>query len=101
MFQHWQGLHAQNFMDALSSMQVIYVMRNPKDVFTSAFHYYGMTSFVVQPGSQSEFLQKFLDGKGCCPYSMYSIYLINGGERRSHLMINSYFNAKLDVFTIF
>lgn len=101
MFQHWQGLHTQNFMDALSSMQVIYVMRNPKDVFTSSFHYYGMTSFMVQPGLQSEFLQKFLDGKGCCPCSMYSIYLINRRERCSHLMINNYFNAKLDVFTIF
>ncbi|XP_044194622.1 sulfotransferase 2B1-like isoform X1 [Thunnus albacares] len=43
--------------------KVIYVMRNPKDVFTSSFHYYGMTSFLVNPGSQSEFLHKFLDGK--------------------------------------
>lgn len=67
VFQHWPGLHTQNFTDALSSMQVIYVMRNPKDVFTSSFHFYGMASFLVQPGSQSEFLQKFLDGKGSCP----------------------------------
>uniref|UniRef100_A0A4W6BM27 Sulfotransferase n=1 Tax=Lates calcarifer TaxID=8187 RepID=A0A4W6BM27_LATCA len=43
--------------------RVIYVMRNPKDVFTSSFHYYGITSFLVKPGSQSEFLHKFLDGK--------------------------------------
>ncbi|XP_018534127.1 sulfotransferase 2B1 isoform X1 [Lates calcarifer] len=43
--------------------KVIYVMRNPKDVFTSSFHYYGITSFLVKPGSQSEFLHKFLDGK--------------------------------------
>ncbi|KAG8008942.1 Sulfotransferase family cytosolic 2B member 1 [Nibea albiflora] len=43
--------------------KVIYVMRNPKDVFTSSFHYYGMTSFLVNPGPQSEFLHKFLDGK--------------------------------------
>lgn len=101
MFQHWQGLYTQNFMNALSSMQVIYVMRNPKDVFTSSFHYYGMTSFVVQPGSQSEFLQKFLEGTGCCPCSMYSVYLIKGGKRCSHLMIINHLNAKLDVFTIF
>ncbi|XP_053196910.1 sulfotransferase 2B1-like [Scomber japonicus] len=43
--------------------KVIYVMRNPKDVFTSSFHYYGMTSFLVNPGTQTEFLHKFLDGK--------------------------------------
>ncbi|KAM4715521.1 sulfotransferase 2A1-like isoform 2-T2 [Anableps anableps] len=43
--------------------KVIYVMRNPKDVFTSAFHYYNMTSFLVKPGPQSEFFQKFLAGK--------------------------------------
>ncbi|XP_023254908.1 bile salt sulfotransferase-like, partial [Seriola lalandi dorsalis] len=44
--------------------KVIYVMRNPKDVFTSSFHYYGMSSFLVDPGPQSDFLHKFLDGKG-------------------------------------
>ncbi|CAJ1080424.1 sulfotransferase 2B1-like [Xyrichtys novacula] len=43
--------------------KVIYVMRNPKDVFTSAFHYFGTTSFLVKPGPQSEFLHKFLDGQ--------------------------------------
>ncbi|XP_026171346.1 sulfotransferase 2B1-like [Mastacembelus armatus] len=43
--------------------KVIYVMRNPKDVFTSSFHYYGTTSFLVKPGPQSEFLHKFLNGK--------------------------------------
>uniref|UniRef100_A0A3P9Q097 Sulfotransferase n=1 Tax=Poecilia reticulata TaxID=8081 RepID=A0A3P9Q097_POERE len=45
------------------SLDVVYVMRNPKDVFTSAFHYYNITSFLVKPGPQSEFLQKFLTGK--------------------------------------
>uniref|UniRef100_A0A1A8H5Y9 Sulfotransferase n=2 Tax=Nothobranchius korthausae TaxID=1143690 RepID=A0A1A8H5Y9_9TELE len=43
--------------------KVIYVMRNPKDVFTSSFHYFNSTSFLVKPGPQSEFLHKFLDGK--------------------------------------
>uniref|UniRef100_A0A3Q1EGE1 Sulfotransferase n=1 Tax=Acanthochromis polyacanthus TaxID=80966 RepID=A0A3Q1EGE1_9TELE len=43
--------------------KVIYVMRNPKDVFTSSFHYHGMTSFLVKPGPQNEFLQKFLNGQ--------------------------------------
>ncbi|KAK2820964.1 hypothetical protein Q5P01_023923 [Channa striata] len=43
--------------------KVINVMRNPKDVFTSSFHYYGIASFLVQPGPQREFLEKFLNGK--------------------------------------
>ncbi|XP_019740460.1 sulfotransferase family cytosolic 2B member 1-like [Hippocampus comes] len=43
--------------------KVIYVMRNPKDVFTSSFHYCAMASFLVDPGSQTEFLQKFLKGE--------------------------------------
>ncbi|XP_024140930.1 sulfotransferase 2B1 [Oryzias melastigma] len=42
--------------------KVIYVLRNPKDVFTSIFHYSKMASFLVTPDSQTEFLQKFLDG---------------------------------------
>ncbi|XP_055360335.1 sulfotransferase 2B1-like [Betta splendens] len=42
--------------------KVIYVMRNPKDVFTSCFHFFGSTSFLVKPGPQSEFLHKFLNG---------------------------------------
>ncbi|XP_037546652.1 sulfotransferase 2B1 [Nematolebias whitei] len=43
--------------------KVIYVMRNPKDVFTSLFHYHVMASFLVNPVPQSEFLHKFLDGR--------------------------------------
>ncbi|XP_026208042.1 sulfotransferase family 2, cytosolic sulfotransferase 2 [Anabas testudineus] len=43
--------------------KVIYVMRNPKDVFTSSYHYYDIASFLVKPGPQSEFLDKFLNGK--------------------------------------
>lgn len=50
--------------DMFSSLKVIYVIRNPKDVFTSAFHYYETTSFMVNPGPRSKFLQKFLDGNG-------------------------------------
>ncbi|KAM9336660.1 sulfotransferase 2B1-like [Symphorus nematophorus] len=43
--------------------KVINVMRNPKDVFTSALYFYWMASHIVDPGPQSEFVQKFLDGK--------------------------------------
>lgn len=45
-----------------TALQVLYVMRNPKDVFTSSFHYYGMASYLVNPGTQDEFMEKFLDG---------------------------------------
>ncbi|XP_053722158.1 NACHT, LRR and PYD domains-containing protein 5-like [Synchiropus splendidus] len=47
----------------LDECKVIYVMRNPKDVFTSSFHYYGMASYLVDPGPKAEFLRKFLDGQ--------------------------------------
>uniref|UniRef100_UPI0037E9AFF8 sulfotransferase family 2, cytosolic sulfotransferase 2 n=1 Tax=Semicossyphus pulcher TaxID=241346 RepID=UPI0037E9AFF8 len=43
--------------------KVIYIMRNPKDVLTSSFHYFGTTSFLVKPGPQSDFLHKFLNGE--------------------------------------
>ncbi|XP_029383820.1 sulfotransferase family cytosolic 2B member 1-like [Echeneis naucrates] len=43
--------------------KVIYVMRNPKDVFTSYIHQHSMTPLMVQTGPQREFLHKFLDGK--------------------------------------
>ncbi|XP_067100923.1 sulfotransferase 2B1-like isoform X1 [Osmerus mordax] len=43
--------------------KVIYIMRNPKDVFTSSYHYFRMASYLVNPQSQDDFLQKFLSGK--------------------------------------
>ncbi|KAJ4922024.1 hypothetical protein JOQ06_004043, partial [Pogonophryne albipinna] len=42
---------------------VIYVTRNPKDVFTSSFHHHEAASVLVDPGPQTRFLHKFLDGK--------------------------------------
>ncbi|XP_028264448.1 sulfotransferase family cytosolic 2B member 1-like [Parambassis ranga] len=54
-------LMPQSFFEA--KPKVIYVMRNPKDVFTSYFHFHTIASFLVKPGSSSEFLHKFLDGK--------------------------------------
>uniref|UniRef100_A0A3Q1GEX1 Sulfotransferase n=1 Tax=Acanthochromis polyacanthus TaxID=80966 RepID=A0A3Q1GEX1_9TELE len=59
------------------TLTVIYVMRNPKDVFTSSFHYHGMTSFLVKPGPQSEFLRKFLDGQGWSHCHIYSIQCLS------------------------
>ncbi|XP_034096126.1 sulfotransferase 2B1-like [Gymnodraco acuticeps] len=44
--------------------KVIYVTRNPKDVFTSSFHHHEAASFLVDPGPQTQFLHNFLDGKG-------------------------------------
>uniref|UniRef100_A0A673AMV3 Sulfotransferase n=1 Tax=Sphaeramia orbicularis TaxID=375764 RepID=A0A673AMV3_9TELE len=52
-----------SFFKVKPKAKVLYVMRNPKDVFTSSFHYYGMASYLVKPGSQTEFLHKFLEGK--------------------------------------
>nr|AAO64982.1 SULT2 sulfotransferase [Danio rerio] len=42
--------------------RVLYVMRNPKDVFISSYHFHEMASFLVSPGTQDEFMEKFLDG---------------------------------------
>ncbi|XP_062381984.1 sulfotransferase 2B1-like [Sardina pilchardus] len=43
--------------------KVLYVLRNPKDVFTSSFYYHGMALFLVNPGTVDEFMEKFLNGK--------------------------------------
>ncbi|XP_062382291.1 sulfotransferase 2B1-like isoform X2 [Sardina pilchardus] len=43
--------------------RVLYVLRHPKDVFTSSFHYHKMASFLVNPGTVDEFMEKFLTGK--------------------------------------
>ncbi|XP_023128619.2 sulfotransferase 2B1-like [Amphiprion ocellaris] len=77
--------------------RVIYVMRNPKDVFTSAFHYYGMASHLVNPGHQSEFLQKFLNGKGV--YGSWFDHLKSwlNAEHKEHIMYISYEELKMDL----
>lgn len=43
--------------------KVIYVMRNPKDVCTSHYHYHHMASYLVSPTSRTDFVNKFLAGK--------------------------------------
>ncbi|XP_016141590.1 sulfotransferase family cytosolic 2B member 1-like [Sinocyclocheilus grahami] len=55
--------HMMNESYFKTKPRVLYVMRNPKDVFTSSYHYYGMASYLVNPGTPDEFMEKFLDGK--------------------------------------
>ncbi|XP_055067122.2 sulfotransferase family 2, cytosolic sulfotransferase 3 isoform X1 [Misgurnus anguillicaudatus] len=45
-----------------SKAKVIYVARNPKDVSVSSFHFHKMASFLDDPGSFEEFIDKFLAG---------------------------------------
>lgn len=44
--------------------QVIYVMRNPKDVIVSSYYFHQMARFLEDPGTFDEFVDKFLEGKG-------------------------------------
>ncbi|KAI3365405.1 hypothetical protein L3Q82_010487, partial [Scortum barcoo] len=77
--------------------KVINVLRNPKDVFTSSFHYYGMASYMVNPGPQSEFLQKFLDGK--VTFGSWFDHVkswLNAGDKE-HIMYISYEEMKMDL----
>ncbi|RXN00806.1 Sulfotransferase family cytosolic 2B member 1 [Acipenser ruthenus] len=46
-----------------SKAKMVYVMRNPKDVFTSYYHYCRMAAYLVDPGTCDELLMKFLNGK--------------------------------------
>ncbi|XP_060700669.1 sulfotransferase 2B1-like [Hemiscyllium ocellatum] len=46
-----------------SKAKVVYVSRNPKDALVSSFHYHGMASFLENPGTFEEFIDKFLEGK--------------------------------------
>ncbi|XP_048859774.1 sulfotransferase 2B1-like isoform X2 [Brienomyrus brachyistius] len=46
-----------------SKAKVIYVTRNPKDVAVSSFYFHKMASFLDDPGTFDEFLDKFLSGQ--------------------------------------
>ncbi|XP_063054321.1 sulfotransferase 2B1-like [Engraulis encrasicolus] len=46
-----------------SQAKVIYVARNPKDVLVSSFYFHQMASFLDDPGTFEQFLDKFLAGE--------------------------------------
>ncbi|XP_069549205.1 sulfotransferase family 2, cytosolic sulfotransferase 3 isoform X3 [Brachyistius frenatus] len=46
-----------------SKAKVIYVMRNPKDLMVSSYYFHQMASFLEDPGTFDEFMDKFLEGK--------------------------------------
>ncbi|TRY59430.1 hypothetical protein DNTS_001144 [Danionella cerebrum] len=45
-----------------SKAKVIYITRNPKDVAVSSFYFHKMASFLDDPGTFEEFIDKFLAG---------------------------------------
>ncbi|XP_061919503.1 sulfotransferase 2B1-like [Entelurus aequoreus] len=46
-----------------SSAKVIYVMRNPKDIIVSSYYFHQMATFLEDPGTLDEFIDKFLQGR--------------------------------------
>ncbi|XP_034031213.1 sulfotransferase family 2, cytosolic sulfotransferase 3 isoform X2 [Thalassophryne amazonica] len=46
-----------------SKAKAIYVMRNPKDVMVSSFYFHQMATFLDDPGTFDEFMDKFLEGR--------------------------------------
>ncbi|XP_074519449.1 sulfotransferase family 2, cytosolic sulfotransferase 2 [Halichoeres trimaculatus] len=77
--------------------KVIYITRNPKDVFTSAFHYYDTTSFLVKPGPQNEFLHKFLDGNVMFGSWFDHVKSWLNAEDKEHIMYISYEELIMDL----
>lgn len=49
-----------------SKAKVIYVMRNPKDIMVSSYYFHQMASFLEDPGTFDEFMDKFLQGEVLC-----------------------------------
>lgn len=65
--------------------QVIYVMRNPKDVIVSSYYFHQMARFLDDPGTFDEFVDKFLEGKG---QILHLTFFINSLKYTSPLSIN-------------
>ncbi|KAF3843708.1 hypothetical protein F7725_002557 [Dissostichus mawsoni] len=81
----------------MSSLQVIYVTRNPKDVFTSSFHLHDAASFLVDPGPQTQFLHKFLDGKVLFGSWFDHVKSWLNAEDEEHIMHISYEQMIMDL----
>ncbi|KAM9309359.1 sulfotransferase family 2, cytosolic sulfotransferase 3 isoform 1-T1 [Pholidichthys leucotaenia] len=46
-----------------SKAKVIYVIRNPKDIMVSSYYFHQMATFLEDPGTFDEFMDKFLEGR--------------------------------------
>ncbi|XP_036937080.1 sulfotransferase 2B1-like isoform X1 [Acanthopagrus latus] len=77
--------------------RVINVMRNPKDVFTSAIHYCEKASYHVNPGPQTKFLHKFLDGKVAYGSWFDHVKSWLNAEDKEHIMHISYEEMIMDL----
>ncbi|KAL7372431.1 hypothetical protein ABVT39_016315 [Epinephelus coioides] len=77
--------------------RVINVMRNPKDAFASLFYYSEMASHWVNPGSQNEFLHKFLDGKVVYGSWFDHVKSWLNAEDKEHIMYISYEEMIMDL----
>ncbi|XP_059892956.1 sulfotransferase 2B1-like isoform X2 [Gadus macrocephalus] len=77
--------------------RVIYVMRNPRDVFTSYSHFSRMASFLVSPGTQTEFLNIFLDGKVIFGSWFDHVKGWLAAREQQHIMYISYEEMILDL----
>uniref|UniRef100_A0A671WXE2 Sulfotransferase n=2 Tax=Sparus aurata TaxID=8175 RepID=A0A671WXE2_SPAAU len=77
--------------------RVINVMRNPKDVFTSAIHYFEKASYHVSPGPQTKFLHKFLDGKVAYGSWFDHVKSWLNAEDKEHMMHISYEEMIMDL----
>lgn len=51
-------------LSILCLLQVIYVVRNPKDVVVSYYHFQRMAKFFPDPASFEGFLHEFMAGTG-------------------------------------
>ncbi|XP_055082668.1 sulfotransferase 2B1-like isoform X1 [Periophthalmus magnuspinnatus] len=70
--------------------KVINVLRNPKDILVSAFHYYGNVEYHANPGTLTEFLNKFLEGN--VPFGSWFDHVKGwlNPEDKSHILYLSF-----------